>query len=78
MSKRIYSFWNLLLGSLITLLGFGSCKTAKNVSPTNDTEKLYGPPPPVIIEKPTPVEPMKVLYGAPPVRIEKQPEVIIE
>ena len=75
MAKKIYSFWNLLLGSLITLLGFGSCKTSKNVPPEDDTLKLYGPPPPEIIEKPTPIEPIQVLYGAPPVRKERLPEV---
>lgn len=77
MAKRIYSFWNLLLGSLIALLGFGSCKSSKNLQPS-DTEKLYGPPPPEIIKGPKPIEPMKVLYGAPPVKKERQPEVIFE
>lgn len=68
MSKKIYSFWNLLLGSLIALLGFGSCKTAKKVQ-TDDRVVLYGPPP-VKVER-EPVDRVVALYAARPVRLEK-------
>ena len=77
MAKRFYSFWNLLLGSLITLLGFGSCKTAKKVQPDDPAIVLYGAPPPEIVEPPKPInpEPIKLLYGAPAVqRVEKKAE----
>ena len=86
MAKRIYSFWNLLLGSLIALLGFGACKTTRKAQdttklygppPTNITDPaivLYGAPPAKIIEKKDSVKEMKLLYGAPPVRIEKKSE----
>jgi len=79
MSKKFYSFWNLLLGSFITLLGFTACKTTKKVQAPDEDLVLYGPPPPpTVIEKPKPDEPIKLLYGAPPVKAPKQPEVIIE
>ena len=73
MSKRIYSFWNLLLGSLITLLGFGACKTAKKVQQEEELPVLYGAPPAKVVE-PKPIQEMKLLYGVPPVRIEKKAE----
>lgn len=74
-SKKIYSFLNLMLGSLIALLGFGSCKTAKKTRQpeTNTMLVLYGPPP-VKVENPNPQKEMKLLYGAPPVRVEKVQE----
>lgn len=76
MAKKFYSFWNLLLGSLITLLGFGSCKTAKKVQPDEPAIVLYGAPPvkiekqepPVQVERQDPGKVMKLLYGPPPVR----------
>jgi len=77
MAKKFYSFWNLLLGSLITLLGFGSCKTAKKIQPEEPAIVLYGAPPPEVIEQAKPIkpEPIKLLYGAPAVRkIEKEKE----
>jgi len=75
MAKKFNSVWRLLLGSFITLLGFGSCKTAKNAQPEDDMMVLYGAPPEIIEEaKPIKQEPIKLLYGAPPVRIEKVQE----
>lgn len=68
MKKRVYSFWNLVLGSFIALLGFGSCKTSKKVQPTDGTVVLYGPPP-VKVEKQNSGQEMKLLYGVPPVRV---------
>ena len=74
MAKKFYSSWNLLLGSLIALLGFGSCKTAKKVQPQEETIVYYGPPPAKVIEKKDSIKVMKLLYGAPPVQIEKKSE----
>ena len=71
MSKKILSFWRLLLGSFLTLLGFGSCKTSKPVQPKNEPVVLYGPPPPSVIEKQRPIDEMRLLYGVPPVKVEK-------
>ena len=68
MSKKFYSFWNLLLGSLIALLGFSSCKTTKKAQ-TDDRVVLYGPPP-VKVEK-QPIDRVVALYAARPVRLEK-------
>jgi hypothetical protein len=68
MAKKFYSFWNLLLGSFITLLGFGSCKTAKNVQQAEEQLVLYGPPPAEVIEKEEPVDRIRLLNGVPPVR----------
>lgn len=73
MSKKISSFWRLLLGSLITMLGFAACKTTKDVSQKDETAKLYGPPPTIINQKP--IDQLKPLYGVPPVRIEREPQV---
>ena len=39
MKKKFFSLSNLILGSLIMLLGFGSCRTHK------DIKEVYGPPP---------------------------------
>ena len=72
MSKKIRSVWRLLLGSLITLLGFAACKTAKKVQKGDDTVELYGPPP-GIVEK-QPIDRVRVLYGVPPIKVEKVPE----
>jgi len=61
-----------MLGSLIALLGFGSCKTTKKVQSIDEPVVLYGPPPVEVekqIEKQNPGREMKLLYGAPPVRI---------
>jgi hypothetical protein len=71
MSKKINSFWRLLLGSLIALLGFGSCKTTKKVQ-TDDRVVLYGPPP-VKVEK-QPIDRVVALYATRPVRLEKESE----
>lgn len=76
MKKKIYSFWNLLLGSLIVLLGFGSCKSKKMIQQENEAVVLYGAPPvkvekqdpPVQVEREDPGRVMKLLYGPPPVR----------
>jgi len=73
MSKRINSFWRLVLGSLIAMLGFGSCKTAKKAQPAEEGVVLYGPPP-TKIERAYPSQEIRLLYGAPPVRLEKKSE----
>ena len=73
MAKKVYSVWRLVLGSLITLLGFAACKTAKKAQPNGDIEELYGPPP-VQIDKQKPIDNMKLLYGVPPVKVVKVPE----
>ena len=72
MVKRIHSFWRILLGSLITLLGFAACKTAKKVQQGDDTTKLYGPPPVIIVEQ---GDDVVELYAARPVLIEKQKRI---
>ena len=41
MKKRFYSVSNLLFGSLITMLGFGACKSAYHAK---EIETVYGPP----------------------------------
>lgn len=73
MSKKINSFWRLILGSFITLLGFAACKTSKKAQQGEELEVLYGAPP-TKIEKLTPIDQVKPLYAVPPVRIEKAPE----
>ena len=73
MAKKIRSLWRLLLGSLITLLGFTACKSSKKMQKGDDTIELYGPPPGVV-DKQTPVDRMKLLYGVPPIRVERMPE----
>ena len=73
MAKKFHSAWRLLLGSLITLLGFAACKTTKKMQKGDDTIELYGPPPSVVDKHP-PVDRMKLLYGVPAVRKEKMPE----
>ena len=72
MAKKIRSFWRLLLGSLITLLGFAACKTAKKVQHEEERVVLYGPPP-VKVDKQERVDQIRLLYGVPPVRVEKAP-----
>ena len=74
MSRKIHSFWRLLLGSFITLLGFAACKTAKKAQQGDDLKELYGPPP-VSLDKRNPVDRIRVLYGVPPVRVEIEPEL---
>ena len=73
MAKKIRSAWRLLLGSLITLLGFAACKTTKQAQKGDDTIELYGPPP-TIVDKQAPIERMKLLYGVPAVMKEKRPD----
>ena len=87
MAKKLHSFWRLLLGSFITLLGFTACKTTKKAQQGSDTEKLYGPPPVIKVDKgdnlielyaPPPVlieeekRVMRLLYGPPPAKIKKE------
>jgi hypothetical protein len=69
MKKKFYVVCNLLLSSLITLLGFGSCKTHKTVvkeDPVIYIDESVPPPPPDSIVKPPQTEPTPVLYGPPP------------
>lgn len=58
------------MGSLITLLGFAACKTAKKVQQGDEAVVLYGAPP-VKVEKQQPIDRVRVLYGVPPVRVER-------
>ena len=69
MSKKIHSFWRLLLGSLITLLGFTACKTSKKVQ-QDDIEELYGPPT-VKVDKHA-LDGVIALYGGPSVRVVRE------
>jgi hypothetical protein len=69
MARKIHSYWRLLLGSLITLLGFAACKTTKKVQTGSDTEKLYGPPPVIVTKQ---ADDVVELYAAPPVLVEEQ------
>ncbi|MBR5051824.1 MAG: hypothetical protein IKW91_01205 [Bacteroidaceae bacterium] len=73
MAKKIRSVWQLLLGSLITLLGFAACKSSKKAQQGDGTLVLYGPPP-VQVEK-EPIDKVRLLYGVPPIKVEKVPEV---
>lgn len=74
MAKRIQSLWRLLLGSLITMLGFAACKSTKKMQRTDETLELYGPPP-GYIEKKEPIDRVRVLYGAPPIKVQKVEKV---
>lgn len=73
MAKKIRSIWRLALGSLITLLGFAACKTAKKAQQSDEAVVLYGPRP-VQVEKQQPIDRMKLLYGVPPVKVERMTE----
>lgn len=73
MSKKIHSFWRLMLGSLITLLGFAACKTTKKVQKSDGTIELYASPPGVV-DKKQPVDRVRVLYAVPPVRVVEPPK----
>lgn len=75
MTKRLYSLANILLTSLIALLGFGSCKTTKQAPiepvippPMSKADSINVgliPPPDQIVK---PADPIKVVYGPPPAR----------
>ena len=73
MAKNIHTFWRLVLGSFITLLGFAACKTTKKAQQEREAIVLYGAPP-TKVEKLTPIDQVKPLYAVPAVRIEKTPE----
>ena len=73
MGKKIRSFWCLMLGSLITLLGFAACKTTKKVQKSDGTVELYGPPPGVVDKKKS-VDRVWVLYAVPPIRVVEEPK----
>ena len=77
MAKKIHTFWRLLLGSLITLLGFAACKTSKKAQLGDETLELYGPPP-IKVEKQKPIDMLKPLYGVPPVQVVEEPKTKIE
>ena len=75
MTKKLYSLASILLTSLITLLGFCSCKTKKQVIieppkpyQMNRADSINAgliPPPE---QKVKPADPIKVVYGPPPAR----------
>ncbi len=81
MSHKIRSLWRLLLGSLITILGFTACKTSqkaqKETPPKaqkeNDVKLLYGPRPTFDDTSFTIVR-ERLLYGPPPVKVVQQQE----
>ncbi|MCR5818380.1 MAG: hypothetical protein K6F89_04700 [Prevotella sp.] len=69
MAKRFYSFSNMMLTSLIALLGFGSCKTTKKVeSPKDPTieEKIQKLEVDTLPQRPD--RAIKLLYGVPATR----------
>ena len=72
MARKVHSFWRLVLGSLITVLGFAACRSSKKVQQGDDTIELYGPPP-VKVEK-RPIDKIETVYGGPPVRVVRKSE----
>lgn len=73
MAKRIHSIWRLLLGSVITMLGFAACKSTKKLQKSDEMIALYGPPPAAVKER-QPIDRVRVLYGVPPIKVERMPE----
>ncbi len=65
MKKRFYSITNVLLSSLIAMLGLGCCKSSKNI------ETVYGPPPTDSIRD---MNDIKEVYGPPPVEYDQEAE----
>ena len=63
MKKQFYSISNVLLSSLIAILGLGSCKSSKNI------ETVYGPPPTDSIRD---MQDIKEVYGPPPVEYDQE------
>lgn len=88
MKKSFYQVSNILLSSLIALLGFGSCKTTKDVSKEKvdaNTEAstphggITGPITDSLNVVPRPVPPSErviLLYGVRPPKQEKVEELI--
>lgn len=68
MAKKFYSFSNLLLTSLIALLGFGSCKTTKKVESTKYSTNIDKLPVDSVFRPQTPDRTVRLLYGVPPTR----------
>ncbi len=74
MKKKVLTISNLILSSLITLLGFGACKTQKNMDKENQmqiNEDDIRKKEPIINDSITPIRrrpggEIRVLYGAPP------------
>ena len=71
MAKKIISFWQLLLSSLITLMGFSACKTAKQTQKPDDTQVIIVTPPKIKKPEDDPSR-MRVLYGPPPASLRQQ------
>ena len=65
MKKRFYSISNVVLSSLIAMLGLGCCKSSKNI------ETVYGPPPTDSIRD---MQDIKEVYGPPPVVYDEEKE----
>ena len=65
MKKRFYSITNVLLSSLIAMLGLGCCKSSKNI------ETVYDPPPTDSIRD---MNDIKEVYGPPPVEYDQEAE----
>lgn len=75
MAKRFHSFASIVLTSLIALLGFGSCKTKKQVIvgppefvPMSRADSIQAgliPPPEHIVK---PADPIRLVYGPPPTK----------
>lgn len=65
MKKRFFTLSNLVLSSLITMLGFGACKSAKSVEKNSDQQNNGDT---IIVAPQKPRGEIRVLYGPPPVR----------
>ena len=63
MKKKFYSISNVVLSSLITMLGLGSCKC------TREVEAVSGPPPTDSIRN---MNDIKEVYGPPPVEYDQE------
>jgi len=78
MKKRVFSWVNLLLGSCIVALGFGSCRTSK---PVVEIEEPIVDPPPPIMPRPDsvyiqrPIEPPVTVYGPPSMMMRQRQNV---
>ncbi len=72
MTKKFYSVFNWLLSSLIVLLGFGSCKTAKRVEKEGTTTENInqGQAADSLQKQKLPNGEIRVLYGPKPPRKE--------
>ena len=66
MKKRFYSVTNLILTSLITMLGFGGCKTVKTVEQNSEMNDNTLTIDTIDSAVPNKHREIRVLYGPPP------------